>query len=228
MSKKDYTRISYRLTPKANKLLSTYTAKMQTTRSKLVSFILYDALIKNEISVNKLREIMETMKSRDLLPDNLPLHTANSTFDAIEKARKNVPEFTSYRNEFLGWLLSYHIELLPQKLKKKTGEALTQDDFIPEQTAFFLNPKLKKKMGKYIKKYRLTVQFLVFDILFNEHFSSTEFLANITISKEEKKARYLTMLPKFLYKEVKNSPISISFLIEVSAENYLKKYKHLA
>ncbi|MDQ0418724.1 hypothetical protein J2Z48_002928 [Croceifilum oryzae] len=194
--------------------------------------------MKKKLSPEELLEMVNIMRDKPFRKGNTPYMISTEVLKVVEDLRKIDEKAGKNRNQFIGWILSYHLELLYEKSKKKSdGQLLSKEDLTPVSLSPHLSKSLKSRMYQYIKKYNLTIHLLLIDILHIEkiqaNFDLDIFFQEILMKKNEvedpppAREQCTTKLPFFLNKELNDSPLSLSGMIEIYIERYLEMFSDL-
>ncbi|MED4455622.1 hypothetical protein [Metabacillus fastidiosus] len=220
---------SYKLTLKVKRLLEKYSSNLKTSKAKLINYGLFEVFVKNKEKIGP-DIIAEYINSTKLIlkKDTYTFHILEEYYNQITNLKEEVEKInnTKYHdNEFLGIILSFYFDKIAFLRKKKVIEQLEEDEK-PSQIGLYLNIKLKKRINELCEKYQLNAGTLFFDVLSDissKNFPFHSFPKNIYIESEEKE-RIIIYLPKYIHNELNENPLSNSFIAEIRAEQFFKKF----
>lgn len=220
---------SYKLTLKTKRKLEQYATNLKTSKAKIINYGLYEIFVKynEKFDANTVASYINNT-SLNLKPDSYTFHLAVDYYERIVSLKKEVQAITYdeyHDNEFIGILLSFYFDKVAMFRKKKVNEYLQKDEQ-PSQIGLYLNKKLKEKINGICNRYQLNAGVLIFDILTDIRLGDLPFghFPKDVVIESEEKDRIIIFLPPTLHQQLKNLPLSNSFVTEIRAEQYLKKF----
>ncbi|MED4587862.1 hypothetical protein [Priestia flexa] len=220
---------SYKLTLRAKRKLEQYALNLKTSKAKIINYALYEIFVKNEhkITAETIASYIKETKL-NLKPDSYTFHLSFDYYDRIVLLKNDVQiiNYTEYHdNEFIGILLSFYFDKVAIFRKKKVDKYLIKETK-PSQIGLYLNKDLKDNINEICNRYQLNAGVLIFDILTDIEFGDLPFknLPQDVVINSEEKERIIIFIPPMLHKQLKETPLSNSFIAEIRAEQYLKKY----
>lgn len=221
--------ISYKSTLRVKRLLNSYAKNLKTSKAKIINYAFFEMFVKNP-QKTKAKDIAEYMVSNklELKKDNYTLHILNDYYAEITNLKKEVQlinNISYHDNEFIGSLLSFYFDKASFLRKKKVNKYLVKETQ-PKQIGIYLNKALKETINETCESYQLNAGLLLFDILTDTNLGDLPFkeLPEIVIDSEEKE-RIIIYLPRLLHEHLNSLPLTNSFISEIRAEQYIKKYK---
>lgn len=219
---------SYKLTNKSKTLLNTYAEQLKTRKSKIITYGIFEMLVKQQVDPKKIADYINKntfnfLKERPTILMNL------GHFESTCKLKKEVEKILQidiYDNEFLGILILYYFEKVAFYHKKKTLKELTTNPINCVQVGFYINSDLKAKLVSICDKYSLTNGLLLFDILTDYRVGKlplNEFPSDIEIESDQKE-KITVFIPDFAHETLNNLPLTNSFVVEIRSEKFLNIY----
>ncbi|MEQ7807784.1 MULTISPECIES: hypothetical protein [Priestia] len=220
---------SYKLTLKTKRKLEQYATNLKTSKAKIINYALFEIFVKYTKKIDA-AAVATYIKDTNLnlKPDSYTFHLSVDYYERIVQLKREVQaiNYSEYHdNEFIGILLSFYFDKVAIFRKKKVNEYLIKDQQ-PSQIGLYLNKKLKDKINNICNRYQLNAGVIIFDILTDIHLGKLpfgHFPKDVVIDSEEKD-RIIIFLPPTLHQQLKNLPLSNSFITEIRAEQYLKKF----
>lgn len=221
--------VSYKLYKEDLQLLDLYAKQLNSSRSKIVSYFLYDMLIKQQpLDLQHIGEIIEemnlTVKKR--LTSNINLYVRKETKTLIDQIRTQILETTGKkinRNIFIGTIITH---ALYKQLKKNQKKQLSIEDIQAKQVAIYLKNSLYTKVIQHIESHRISFQLLLLDSL--EDPCLVEGLPSFKIKDDSGEpdgySRVITLLPYYLYKKLKHLPLNLSFIASIQLQKHMNQY----
>ncbi|MDZ3956238.1 hypothetical protein U0X36_25850 [Bacillus thuringiensis] len=219
---------SYKLTSKSKKLLNTYAEQLKTRKAKIITYGIFEMLVKQQLDPKKIADYIEK-NTFVFLKDRPTILMNMGHFESVCKLKKEVEKITGkdlYDNEFLGILILYYFEKVAFYHKKKTIKELTTNPINCTQVGFYINSDLKAKLVFLCDKYSLTNGLLLFDILTDQKVGKlplNEFPSDIEI-ESDKKEKITVFIPDFAHDNLNNLPLTNSFVVEIRSEKFLDIY----
>lgn len=220
---------SYKLTLKTKRKLEQYAANLKTSKAKIINYGLFEIFVKyaEKVDANTVATYISNT-SLNLKPDSYTFHLGVDYYERIMALKKEVQSITYneyHDNEFIGILLSFYFDKLAIFRKKKVNEYLEKGEQ-PSQIGLYLNKKLKEKINEICNRYQLNAGVLIFDILTDIRLGDLPFghFPKDVVIESEEKDRIIIFLPPTLHQQLKNLPLSNSFVTEIRAEQYMKKF----
>lgn len=220
---------SYKLTLKTKRKLEQYATNLKTSKAKIINYGLFEIFVKyaEKVDANTVATYISNT-SLNLKPDSYTFHLGVDYYERIIALKKEVQSITYneyHDNEFIGILLSFYFDKLAIFRKKKVNEYLEKGEQ-PSQVGLYLNKNLKEKINKICDIYQLNAGVLIFDILTDIHLGDLPFgnFPKDVVIESEEKDRIIIFLPPNLHQQLKIIPLSNSFITEIRAEQYLKKF----
>lgn len=221
--------ISYKATLKVKRLLDSYAKNLKTSKAKIINYAFFEIFVKNP-KKTKAEDLANYVSSNrlELKKDNYTLHILNSYYEEITKLKKEVQlinNISYHDNEFIGSLLSFYFDKTSFLRKKKVSKYLVKEQQ-PKQIGIYLNKDLKETINETCGNYQLNAGVLIFDILTDSNLGDLPFkeLRDIIIDSD-KKERIIIYLPLLLHEHLNSLPLTNSFVSEIRAEQYIKKYR---
>lgn len=222
--------ISYKSTLRVKRFLDKYSLNLKTSKAKIINYAFFEMFIKknNKVTPEVIAKYIvdNTFKFKK---ENYTLHILVDYDKRISELKKEVEIInrTEYHdNEFRGILLSFYIDKFSFMRKKKVSNYL-KEDVTPQQVGLYFNTNLMNDINELCKRYQLNAGMLIFDILTDVQLGNLPFESfpkDVVIESSEKE-RIIVYLPILIHQELKNLPLTNSFVAEIRAEQFLKKFK---
>ncbi|TCS94866.1 hypothetical protein [Hazenella coriacea] len=221
--------VSFKLYKEDLQLLDLYAKQLKSSRSKIVSYFLYEMFIKQQpLNFYRMSEIVEEMNltAKKRLTSNINLYVRKETKTLIDQVRSQIFETTGKkinRNIFIGAIITY---ALYQQLKKNQLKQLSLEDLQSKQVAIYLKNSLYTKVIQHIESHRISFQLLLLDSLEDPQLEEGLPLFEIKDSPNETagSSRVITLLPYYLYKKIKRLPLHLSFIASIQLQKHLNQY----
>lgn len=221
--------VSYRLYKQDLELLDNYAKQLNTSRSKIVSYFLYELMVKKG-DIQYIRNVIEESSltkqlNKKQLTGNINLYVRKETKRSIDELRSQLYEETGKRlnrNLFIGALVTFQLH---KQIKKKLQKGLTPDDLKPKQVAIYLKKSLYEKVIHHVETNRLSIQLLLLDCLEDPELENgLPYYRDQQEEGTEDYERIITLLPNYLYEKIKQLPIHLTFLASIQLQKHLDKY----